>query len=585
MELADFDPYNPYNPRSLEYMLNKIPHDKKFRSMNEQAQTIENVLKNGICQPDILHEFSVRNYQVDRNKLSKTISEHNYDHIVHDSTTCILESMLKPQDFIGDVNLVASGSIGDVYITDAQVIIVKKERDLRASPIYLEYEAFIGFAINSLRSKIPNFIHTYGILYCSPNMYDKHKLCSTFGSIDQKFNRPNLLLEYIPNGKSITEIAFTHSERIGILLQIVNALNVANKELGFVHYDLHLGNVMIVELQQPITIPLYLRDGQVKYLVTRYLVKILDYGISRVRLNGTSFHAHDYESVGINGSNNYLYDIVKFITSWSYESQYKSLLQDQHDKDFINKAFSAVELPQQFSLEYFLLGSFDALHALSRYCQTSLTIDLDQYIANVLNIFESDLDFLVDERNPTIEYAICDNLCYDWKTYISQVLNTDKRPQTIMEFISAMQSLDDKNTTYSKNIKSFLLYSDINDIYQEEKHAIIDNIQEQTAILREINGTFRRDIYLILLKSLDHIIKDKQWISAVTWMFSQTDIVETFFQDSYVEEQIASFTTINNSIKTYNELLRRIVFNIPNASSEIDRAYRDILRAYIYNNK
>lgn len=67
-------------------------------------------------------------------------------------------------------------------------------------------------------------------------------------------------------------------------LQIFYTLWIAYEKLGFVHCDLHDSNILVVEMDEPVAIPYFLPNGETVVLVTPYVVKIIDFGMSRINI-------------------------------------------------------------------------------------------------------------------------------------------------------------------------------------------------------------------------------------------------------------------------------------------------------------
>jgi hypothetical protein len=70
-----------------------------------------------------------------------------------------------------------------------------------------------------------------------------------------------------------------------ILFQLLYALDVAQRELRFVHYDLHDKNLMIEDLAENTSLSIQLADGRIFYCQS-VLLKIADFALSRIELEG-----------------------------------------------------------------------------------------------------------------------------------------------------------------------------------------------------------------------------------------------------------------------------------------------------------
>lgn len=128
------------------------------------------------------------------------------------------------------------------------------------------HEAFIGTKeINLIRSRIPNFCKTYGLLEKGD------ELCVVSKKIDGIS-----MLDWMNSDK------FNFADFVIILKQLVLALEVAQKSCGFVHYDLFQWNVIIQTLEKPKTIEYILSYNKVFRLETSIIPVIIDYGKSHV---------------------------------------------------------------------------------------------------------------------------------------------------------------------------------------------------------------------------------------------------------------------------------------------------------------
>ena len=72
-----------------------------------------------------------------------------------------------------------------------------------------------------------------------------------------------------------------------MLFQLLYALDVAQRELRFVHYDLHSKNVLVEDLERGTACAIALADGRVFYS-QHVLVKIADFALSSIELDGES---------------------------------------------------------------------------------------------------------------------------------------------------------------------------------------------------------------------------------------------------------------------------------------------------------
>lgn len=76
-----------------------------------------------------------------------------------------------------------------------------------------------------------------------------------------------------------------------LLLQILLILADLQRALEFVHYDLHPDNVIVQKLDAPVVLCYTLQNGVSYNIKTRYVVRILDFGISRLQWKDVVYYA------------------------------------------------------------------------------------------------------------------------------------------------------------------------------------------------------------------------------------------------------------------------------------------------------
>lgn len=133
------------------------------------------------------------------------------------------------------------------------------------------HEAFIGSnAINEIIKYIPNFAYIFGI--------------------DSKDN--SVIMEYISGitfSDWIKSDSFNFQDYIFILIQICFALEVAQNQCGFVHYDLTTWNIIIQKTPLPVSFDYVMDDGIVYRINTHLIPIIIDYGKSHIIHNNIHY--------------------------------------------------------------------------------------------------------------------------------------------------------------------------------------------------------------------------------------------------------------------------------------------------------
>jgi len=149
------------------------------------------------------------------------------------------------------------------------------------------HEFFVGLQLNRLQC--PNFMYVHGVFKCfamADGTFPRSGLClEPEGHLDRYF----LLAESVKGQTLYKQFKYmTLDDAFSVYFQLILALNLAWKQIGFTHYDLHVNNIMIHELPGDYYIP-YETDGDIIYVKSRLLVKIIDYGFAHVKYKGEDF--------------------------------------------------------------------------------------------------------------------------------------------------------------------------------------------------------------------------------------------------------------------------------------------------------
>lgn len=154
----------------------------------------------------------------------------------------------------------------------------------------LMYEYLVGLYVNKLAAKYLCFIETYGIYRYTHNkayLRDIQRrthlhlgdFVTPMPTIDfrEACRRPTdtcILIQCLKNTKSVYDRmkspTFVRNHLVSVLYQVYFALAAVAE--SFTHYDLHLDNILVVELADPV---------EIQYGVTfktRTLAKVIDYG-------------------------------------------------------------------------------------------------------------------------------------------------------------------------------------------------------------------------------------------------------------------------------------------------------------------
>lgn len=282
------------------------------------------------------------------------------------------------KDYVRNLKSLKTASMfGDIivadYKTNKDFFIVKTPKDPKKDD--LKHELFVGlYGINKLKKLIPNFVYTYGALFCGSPIIDKdNNQVVNFCSKSNK-NVVYLLLENIKNSISMRDYikTCTFNQWLEVYLQVIGALRLAKKECDFTHYDLHDGNVLIQTLDQPITIDY----GDYK-ITTTTLAVIIDYGFSHIQYNNEHFGTYGRNDKGIFPDRSFiLYDYYELLMA-CYEDKKNEDLNRGLQQIFL--FFNNVEsIKEAFDNQ---INNYFALPYLPE-------VDIDSYIKYVLSFYQ-----------------------------------------------------------------------------------------------------------------------------------------------------------------------------------------------------
>jgi hypothetical protein len=168
----------------------------------------------------------------------------------------------------------------------------------------LMYEYQVGQYINKLCNYFPCFLETYALYYYNDeaswrkianrvkNASDvfkkslKKETHNDYGKACEQSKYSAILIQHVNKAKSLHGLfkekkqPFINLELPFILFQIYYTLSLLSST--FTHYDLHLDNVLIYELDSSKYIHYYyhLSDGTIVSFKSKYVVKLIDYGRS-----------------------------------------------------------------------------------------------------------------------------------------------------------------------------------------------------------------------------------------------------------------------------------------------------------------
>lgn len=206
-------------------------------------------------------------------------------------------------------------------------------------------EALCGtMCTNNLKSYVPNFPRTFFLVHFPKPEKIKNIIKTRWKIPESQINIvPFLIIENVQTYSSLKKILSKCDTKLflDIIIQIVNALNVAYILYDFTHYDLHLGNILLVKEKNQIKI--YEDLENYKVFEFNYLVKIIDYEHSHFYVKGVHYGHDGLKNYKIKKDESYpVHDIYKLFMTCSSE-----IIKSHNDKikySLLKKIYKIFEL-------------------------------------------------------------------------------------------------------------------------------------------------------------------------------------------------------------------------------------------------
>lgn len=597
---------------SLESKLKSSRISDRREATEELERRI--VTMQGHCASEIVDDLKIRVFQLDPHLMGQYLKQTGtFDARFQNSMGCLVDALISDdnllsgqriREWIVDIRRIGKPSTeGTVfnlcYTKDCDsLFVVKTPNDPYYD--YLPHEAVVGMgAINNLRNKIPNFMHTYAAFMCSPPLIDDNgsvlAWCPAHDNMYDE-NVTYLILENIGgterNVKSLNDIVvnLTPNEYLAIYLQVLNALDIAYKEYDFTHYDLHGNNILVEILPYKVAIPF-----RGKYIITDKLARIIDFGFSHVKLQGINFGKYGLEEYGVDAEKSYpMHDAYKLLLN-SYLSAINNKNRNLDNLVMkIYKFFESSETPQDRIRYLRDHTGEDFLQPLDDKYQDKTYEDLINYILNNISVkngivdkeytyaplneiaqgmelitntpkINSNFDFIVNEVPNDVILTVCNDKCVTWNGFIRNIFDANKLPTTLVDYCQALTAIDkftDKN--YEKSYKEWLSQVDIKSIYDTER---INMINEINSLIDELNKIDFESMFIddpnFNLKSYKQnlrIIFDLQsrynkiilWTSTVKCVFGQLN----YQINNDIDVLIVSTKNIRKHFVIYTKLIK-----------------------------
>lgn len=310
--------------------------DDRVFARNLIEKQMMNASKCSTRRPKLYDELSYKLFKLNPAMLNETLKDTTLNQSnVHETLSCAVNTIIYDNPYMANrfhewfskFKVIGAPSVQGVAVKSifprnqgTDLFVVKTPIDTSERGLY--HEAVVGFyGLNPLKQKIPNFMYIYGITDCSPPVIDtnNNNLIESFcNRSDGKNKTPYLISENIVNSKTFKEFITTTAAKphvvANLLLQVMNALHLANLFCDYTHYDLHDGNVMIYELKDRIAIPFYLDGSRNSVICVQYVAVIIDYGLSHLNVAGIGLGETGLEFAKIEAQKSFpLHDIYKLI--------------------------------------------------------------------------------------------------------------------------------------------------------------------------------------------------------------------------------------------------------------------------------
>ena len=180
--------------------------------------------------------------------------------------------------------------ISDIFQKNIQVIIKCSQYSSDNFNNELLREYFIGISyLNKLRYKTPIFMYTLGLFKCSEPILDSKNNVKLNTFCKENKNLKNFIIYEKIDGYSFKEniknYKLTSNMFFNILSQILLGLEIAQRDCGFCHFDLHWENIILRPISKEIRYNLYLNNSTYEITANKYIPTIIDYGYSSININ------------------------------------------------------------------------------------------------------------------------------------------------------------------------------------------------------------------------------------------------------------------------------------------------------------
>lgn len=393
-------------------------------------------------------------------------------------------------------------------ISDIEVIIKIPKYTEDYNDMIREY--FIGATeINKLRYIIPTFVYTIGAFICPIS----EKLCHSSNEYKSP-QLPFVIFEKIPGDniqKMFVDNKLSFDEYLGIFIQVLLSLEVAQREIRFCHFDFHCGNLMCRKLdknrQYSVPIDNYLYNVNAQ----KFLPVIIDFGLSTVKYKKTVIGSYTFPEYGMKHYMLQGVDMFKFLvsscsnSSGNLQRQIKSLLSFYGEDDPYQILVDGRVGIDDAINEYVKEGSYSRVTT-----QTPLMF-LNWIISNPEYKYITDKYIHKVNRNLFVPLEFSTTV----ETYDSIFQNPDQGRKDAIKLVNQCVFTKDSSYILSKYL-GLLLNGYNNTLYSEQLTKDINKINEH--ISNNKNNMIKNDKKMLLTYKdikIPNIIKIKDYYSRI----------------------------------------------------------------------
>lgn len=506
------------------------------------------ITKQGKCPKEIHDNLRAVNYQFNQGQKGTSIFDKNYQ----DGLACSVDALVTNYNDNPNYNIekylpapvkIGSASTAGSVFRTGELFAIKTPNQSNDT---LYHEALIGLAaLNTLRDRVPNFMHTYGLYLCEPPIVDNNgTVISWCNSKNDNNNTTYLVLENIIHPISLKDAIgqLSEAEFLQIFLQIVNALNIAYKDFDFTHYDLHTGNILIQKLPRDVYVPLYTPYKTIVYIKTRIIPRIIDYGMSHIYYQGYHFGAFGLSSYDIYDNRSFpMYDIYKLLlfsyTDINHNSSPLLPIMD-YIYSFFNEGLSINDRykrhqERKFIGDYFQPGN---QHMNKTYEHVLIHI-LHKYYhhPSIHNIA------------PPNETILCMNNCISWSQYLTSIYNINKLPSNLTEYCEANKAVDEfVDDNYKLQLRTWLNQVNVTKFFEHEYYNKLDDLKYTIKLIESLklpndllssdNILYYKDYLTVMLDVKKFYINIVGWIDAINCSAKyDVNIKDLTLSDKYIK--------------------------------------------------